>query len=136
SASRSRTGATWPPSPPGRPTPSTARPSGWGGPAGTAAFVCASRGSNATTAWTDAGQYPRPARSLALMATRHIAAITMPQTHLLLSLPDPESYQRVTQLVRRQAPHCRIIETPQDCSQRAQCRWLQPLPGDSLGQVQ
>ena len=70
------------------------------------------------------------------MATRHIAAIAMPQTHLLLSLPDPESYQRVTQLLRRQAPHCRIVDTPQDCSQRALCRWLQPLPSDSLGHVQ
>ncbi len=70
------------------------------------------------------------------MANSHAVTFLMPRTHLLLSLPDPESSQRVTQLLRLQAPRCRIVDTLDDCSQRALCHWLQPLPADRLGHVQ
>ena len=70
------------------------------------------------------------------MAIRHITAIAMPQTHLLLSLPDTESCQRVTHLLRSQAPHCQIIDSLDDCRHRPLCRWLQCLPAHSLGEVQ
>ncbi len=69
------------------------------------------------------------------MATRHIATITMPQTHLLLSLPDTEACQRVTHLLHSQAPHCQIIDSLDDCRLRPLCRWLQPLPAHSLDEA-
>lgn len=59
----------------------------------------------------------------------------MPQTHLLLSLPDAETCQRVSHLLRRQAPDCQVIGTVEDCRQKPLCRWLQRLPVDSLGEV-
>lgn len=57
----------------------------------------------------------------------------MPQTHLLLSLPDTQSCQRVVQLLRSQAPHCQIIGELDACRSEPACRWLQPLPRHSLG---
>lgn len=57
----------------------------------------------------------------------------MPQTHLLLSLPDAQSYHRVAQLLRRQVPHCQIIGAFDACRSEPSCRWLQPLPAHSLG---
>ncbi|WP_457788512.1 hypothetical protein [Pseudomonas sp. PL-6] len=59
----------------------------------------------------------------------------MPQTHLLLSLPDTEACQRVTHLLHSQAPHCQIIDSLDDCRLRPLCRWLQPLPAHSLDEA-
>ncbi|HEY1029316.1 MAG TPA: hypothetical protein VGE28_17020 [Pseudomonas sp.] len=59
----------------------------------------------------------------------------MPQTHLLLSLPDAESGQRIAHLLRRQAPHCQVIGDIDGCGQKPMCRWLQRLPAGSLGAV-
>lgn len=60
----------------------------------------------------------------------------MPRTHLLLSLPDTASSQQVTHLLRHQAPLCNIIDSLDSCQQQPLCRWLQPLPAGSLGDVQ
>lgn len=60
----------------------------------------------------------------------------MPQTNLLISLPDADSCHQVSQLLHRQAPQCEIIGDIQDCRYRPLCRWLQPLPAHSLGDIQ
>lgn len=60
----------------------------------------------------------------------------MPQTHLLLNLPDAASSRQIAELLRRQAPHCQIIDSLDSCQQRPLCRWLQRLPEGSLGEVQ
>ncbi|SDQ02382.1 hypothetical protein [Ectopseudomonas guguanensis] len=60
----------------------------------------------------------------------------MPRTHLLLSLPDTASSRQIAHLLRRQAPHCEIIDGLDSCQQRPLCRWLQRLPAGSLGEVQ
>lgn len=60
----------------------------------------------------------------------------MPQTHLLLSLPDTASSQRIARLVRQQAPLCQVIDSLDGCQQKPLCRWLQRLPAGSLGDVQ
>ncbi|WP_061238661.1 hypothetical protein [Ectopseudomonas composti] len=60
----------------------------------------------------------------------------MSQTHLLLSLPDAASSQRIARLVRQQAPLCQVIDSLDGCQQKPLCGWLQRLPAGSLGDVQ
>lgn len=60
----------------------------------------------------------------------------MNQTRLLVSLPDPECASRVKRLLDTQAPGCEVLGEPNDCSQAAQCRWLEELPSRQLGEVQ
>lgn len=59
----------------------------------------------------------------------------MPQTHLLLSLPDADACQRVAHLLHRQAPQCQVIAEIESCRQKPLCQWVQRLPTASLGDV-
>lgn len=60
----------------------------------------------------------------------------MNQTHLLVTLPDTACPSRVKALLHALAPGCEVLCEPNDCSQAAQCRWLQELPPHQLGEVQ
>lgn len=59
----------------------------------------------------------------------------MSKTHLLLSLPDTQSRQRVLHLLREQEPQFEVVGSAEGCQQNPLCHWLQRLPPQTLGEV-